>query len=81
MTAWEEYKKRRSAELKAGASVKPTDLLNRENYISDEAVSKRMSICLECPRLVKLTHQCKECGCFMNLKTKLKTASCPLGKW
>ena len=81
MTAWEEYKKRRSTELQAGAPVRPTDLLNRENYVSEENASIRMSICLECPRLIKLTNQCKECGCFMNLKTKLRTASCPLSKW
>ena len=81
MTAWDEYKKRRATDLQSGAPVRPTDLLNNENYISEEVASNRMSICSECPRLIKFTHQCKECGCFMKLKTKLKTASCPLGKW
>ena len=26
-------------------------------------------------------YKCKECGCFMNRKTWLKDASCPIGKW
>lgn len=49
--------------------------------VSEEEASRRFAICEECPRLVKLTKQCKECGCFMNLKTKLEKAECPIGKW
>lgn len=41
----------------------------------------RLQICRECPRLFKPTMQCKECGCFMRIKTRLKSASCPIGKW
>lgn len=41
----------------------------------------RLQICKECPRLFKPTMQCKECGCFMRIKTRLKSASCPIGKW
>lgn len=40
---------------------------------------ERMEICKACPNL-KLNF-CKECGCFMPAKTKLKWASCPIGKW
>jgi hypothetical protein len=25
--------------------------------------------------------QCKQCGCFMEFKTRLEAAKCPLGKW
>jgi len=28
-----------------------------------------------------LSKQCKKCGCFMAIKTKLQAATCPLGKW
>ena len=71
--AWEEYK--------AKNNVTPLDLLNRNNYIEKIKSDKRMDICLGCEHLIKLTHQCKECGCLMNLKTKLKDATCPIGKW
>lgn len=71
--AWEEYK--------AKNSVTPIDLLNKNNYIEKVESDKRMQTCLGCEHLIKLTHQCKKCGCLMNLKTKLKDATCPIGKW
>jgi len=74
MSAWKEYKK------KLGDS-RPWDVLNPAEYIDDETASKRMDICEACPRLLNPTKQCKECGCFMVLKTKLKGAVCPIGKW
>lgn len=81
MTRWEEYKQRRLEQLNAGAQVRPTDVLLSESYTTDEIATERMEICNSCPRLIKLTKQCKECGCFMNLKTKLTHAKCPLAKW
>jgi hypothetical protein len=41
----------------------------------------RLNICKACPRLFKPTMQCKECGCFMRIKTRMKSQSCPIGKW
>jgi len=38
-------------------------------------------VCLSCEHLIQLTKTCKKCGCFMELKTKLQDAVCPLGKW
>ena len=81
MTPWEEYKKKRATELLNGATVRPTDMLNKANYIDDESSNARLEICEVCPSLLKLTHQCKECGCFMKLKVKLAAATCPLDKW
>jgi hypothetical protein len=81
MTPWQEYKKKRQEQLNLGASVRPADLLDKNNYTSEEKAASRYSICEQCPSLIKLTHQCKECGCFMNLKVKLELATCPLGKW
>ena len=40
-----------------------------------------LNICNECPRLFKPTYTCKECGCFMKIKTHIKSQRCPLGKW
>jgi hypothetical protein len=75
LTAWQEYKK------KLG-ETRPWDVLNPNvERSSEEEAERRMSICVECPSLLKLTNQCKECGCVMSLKTKLEKATCPLGKW
>lgn len=46
----------------------------------EEIAHERMAICKECPSLGKL-NRCKECGCFMDAKTKLAITECPLGKW
>ncbi len=64
------------------SSVSPLDLINpNTEWASNEVAEQRYSICKGCPELIKLTKQCKKCGCFMAAKTKLKLATCPLGKW
>lgn len=42
---------------------------------------KRWKICMDCDRLFRPTRQCKECGCFMKVKVRLRWTKCPLGKW
>ena len=50
--------------------------------IHDESIIQaRMSTCQDCEHFIKATTTCKKCGCFMKVKTKLATASCPVGKW
>lgn len=61
--------------------VTPVDLLFAKNYIDKESRNKRLDICLGCDRLRKSVNVCRECGCFMALKTWLKDAKCPLNKW
>jgi hypothetical protein len=74
-SAWQKYKKNLG-------DTRPWDLINtKTKWASEELAEKRYSICLECPELIKLTKQCKKCGCFMSAKTKLESAKCPIGKW
>lgn len=47
----------------------------------DRLAAHRYSICLDCDKMFRPTKQCKECGCFLVLKVKVKNQSCPLGKW
>ena len=62
--------------------VRPWDLLNKNKpKVNDTIKANRFSICLSCPELINLTKTCKKCGCFMELKTKLQAATCPIGKW
>lgn len=75
MSKWNEWKK-------AQGETRPWHLLNPNAYIEDsKIVEDRMAICKACPELIKLTSQCKKCGCFMAAKTKLNNAECPIGKW
>jgi len=62
-------------------TAKPWDILNpRKRTIDDKALS-RMDICNKCEFFLKMTSQCKKCGCFMNIKTRIEEAYCPIGKW
>ena len=71
---WQEYKEKNG--------VTPLDLLNpMTKHSSEELTKSRMLICKACPELIKLTNQCKKCGCIMSIKTKLEAATCPLQKW
>ena len=65
---------------KKGDKVNPLHLLNANNYGDKDNANERLSVCYKCPSFTKVK-TCKECGCFMVAKTKLKDATCPLGKW
>jgi sucrose-6-phosphate hydrolase SacC (GH32 family) len=73
MSAWQEYKK------KLG-DTRPWDMVTQPK-VAEDVSEKRMAVCLECPELIQMTKQCKQCGCFMNMKVRLEKAVCPLGKW
>ena len=62
-------------------SVSPLDLLSSDNYTTKEIRNERFDVCKVCDRLFKPTRTCRECGCFMALKTWLKDAACPKDKW
>lgn len=75
MSAWHDYKKRLG-------TTRPWDVFNPGvDKVDEQKASDRYAICLECPELINATKQCKQCGCFMALKVKLKNAECPIGKW
>ena len=79
MNKWEEYKSKQNNEQR---QVRPWDLVNpNTEWASEEKAAERYSLCKGCPELIKLTTQCKKCGCFMKAKTKLEKAFCPIGKW
>jgi len=71
---WQQYKEKNG--------VTPLDWLNPTTKpATTEESNRRFEICKQCPELIKLTNQCKKCGCFMAVKTTLENARCPLGKW
>lgn len=63
-------------------AVRPWDLFigNKPKHTPEEA-NKRFDICQGCEHFIKMTGQCKKCGCFMKAKTTLAAATCPVGKW
>jgi hypothetical protein len=58
------------------------DLFDPNKPRSDkELIEQRLEICKVCPAFRPRTKRCSKCGCFMELKTTLMQASCPIGKW
>lgn len=80
---FEEYVKNNGKpQPKTYEGVSPLDFIKPDTeYAGKELSEKRYSTCQQCDRFFNLTKQCKECGCFMALKTKLMRAQCPLGRW
>lgn len=62
--------------------ARPWDLFNKNlGRVGEVVAAERLAICKECPLFISSTKQCSECKCFMDLKTKLPNAECPLHKW
>ena len=70
---WEQYKEKNGTTL--------LDLFNvKTKYATEELSSQRYDICTGCEEFT-MTKNCKQCGCFMVVKTKLELSKCPIGKW
>ena len=50
------------------------------DHVSKAVKEERLAICMECEHLNDIG-QCRMCGCFMPLKTRVPRASCPDGRW
>lgn len=49
--------------------------------VNNDVALKRISICKSCDKFNEVLQQCKECGCFLQIKTAWATEKCPLDKW
>jgi len=45
--------------------------------VSEEMYAKRLTICKRCPIFNAKTGTCTNCGCFMTVKAKWATSTCP----
>jgi hypothetical protein len=50
-------------------------------HVTSEIQEQRLKICNECPFIVENNSRCAQCGCFLEVKTKWASSSCPIGKW
>ena len=79
---WEIYLEEKKQREEKMEKVSIFDLLDKDKYSKNkEEIDRRISICESCDHFIKMTKQCSKCGCFMQLKTRLTNASCPIGKW
>lgn len=61
--------------------AKPWHILDKNKLATEQTAEIRMLLCLHCEYLTPVINMCTKCGCFMNVKTKIAKASCPINKW
>jgi hypothetical protein len=44
-----------------------------------DELTKRLDLCVACEYLIN--NRCLKCGCFVEVKARLATSKCPIGKW
>jgi hypothetical protein len=49
--------------------------------LSESDRNSRLAVCNSCEFLFKPTNTCLKCGCFVQAKTYIPIAKCPLDKW
>lgn len=59
---------------------KLSDAVHTLDIADHTLVEHRMATCASCEYFTRL-RRCKQCGCFMDAKTKLAIAKCPIDKW
>lgn len=52
---------------------------SKARFIDKDEYDKRMEECSSCEFIKK--GRCSKCGCYMNIKGKFKSMSCPIDKW
>ena len=50
-------------------------------WIDERRYRIRRGICDVCPERDPVEDKCRQCGCNNDLKIRIRTSSCPLGKW
>lgn len=71
---------KRTAQVFLELKHKTSIALHEIHILSDEETNQRLNICYSCPAYAG-NHKCKNCGCNLKLKAKIKLFHCPVNKW
>lgn len=52
-----------------------------EESIDQNTIDKRIDTCNSCDFFMKKNERCIKCGCFIKLKARMRSQTCPIGKW
>lgn len=55
-------------------------VVRKQPMVETSESTRRIDICKKCSFFIN-GNKCSKCGCFMKLKTRLRTGKCPIGKW
>lgn len=64
-----------------GSLIDSAKILIKDSSLVGEGVyTERIEVCRACPEILPLD-RCRECGCYVRIKARFNSMSCPLGKW
>ena len=49
--------------------------------VPHESIASRMETCRACEHFIREQNRCALCGCFAELKARMRSQHCPVGKW
>jgi len=49
--------------------------------VPHESIASRMETCRACEHFIHDQNRCALCGCFAELKARMRSQHCPVGKW
>jgi hypothetical protein len=71
-----------SKNIEEQTEIQVTMISEIDFLVDKESQSQtRLDICKGCDQLLPIVNVCKQCGCLMNIKTRIYSSTCPLGKW
>ena len=56
-------------------------ILKSEAPVAPKESARRFALCEQCEFFKTDEARCTQCGCYMRVKTRFRTAQCPKGKW
>lgn len=74
----------RTAQLRSfvgGLTAECGAVLAGEAAVSEDEQARRIAICEGCEFFFAADRRCSKCNCWMDLKSKLRTAVCPETRW
>lgn len=74
---WEQMKNFKEFAKSVGQDVVEGDGI----FVSEEKRNKRSEICVDCSQFNRESKKCYLCGCYMEVKWKFKSATCPINMW
>jgi hypothetical protein len=74
---WEQMKHFKEFAASVGQSVVEGDGI----IVSNEKLKKREETCNDCSQFNRDSKRCYLCGCYMQVKWKFESATCPISMW
>ena len=77
----------------SAARVAKAALTGQQTLVNDDVLDARLAQCAVCEHVVRyqpgavagddvtMADKCSQCGCYVKVKAKFETESCPLGRW